>query len=259
MSLYRVGYVQSDPKLFAVEANLKACLAMMDAAEAELWVLPELAASGYAFKTKQELAGVAEPADGPTARRLKDYAKKRGCAVVIGLPEKAGGRFYNSSLLVTATKTTVYRKVHLFDAEKKFFAPGDLGFPVADAGGVKVGMMVCFDWFFPEACRTLALAGAQIIAHPANLVMPWGPEAMRTRSLENRVYSVTADRVGTERGLKFIGCSQILGTKGQVMAQSSATAVEAKVVGILPKLALDKKLTAANDLFADRRPAAYAL
>lgn len=228
--------------------------------KADLWVLPELATSGYVFRSKKEVAAAAETfPEGPTFKRLAEFARANDTAVVIGFPERAGNKFFNSAALITARKESLYRKVHLFDAEKKFFSPGNLGFPLATVKGVKVGMMVCFDWFFPESCRSLALKGAQVIAHPANLVLPWGPEAMRTRCLENRVFAVTANRVGTERGLRFIGHSQVVGVRGDVLVRASTSGTAARVVAIDPARARDKRLAGANDLFADRRPASYAL
>ncbi|MBI4370902.1 MAG: acyltransferase [Elusimicrobia bacterium] len=255
----RLGVVQNHPKFLKAPGNLKACLELMDKHEADLWVLPELFASGYAFKTKAEAARCAERADGPLASLLKAYAAQRGCAIVAGFPEKAGARLYNSAMLVTAAKTRVYRKTHIFGGEKRFFAPGDTGLWVEDVAGAKVGVMICFDWFFPEAARTLALRGAQVIAHPSNLVLPWAPEGMKIRSLENRVFSATANRVGAERGLRFIGQSQIVSPNGSLLARLGHEETRAAVVAVDAWTAKDKKVHPANDLFADRRPSLYGL
>jgi predicted amidohydrolase len=118
--------------------------------------------------------------------------------------------------------------------------------------------MVCFDWFFPEAARTLALKGADLIAHPANLVLPYCPEAMRTRCLENRVFAVTCNRVGRERGLRYIGQSQIVDPWGKILSRASGTLEASAAVSVDLRLARSKRLNAANDLFSDRRPAVYA-
>ena len=105
---------------------------------------------------------------------------------------------FNSSVLVRPDGSReVYRKVHLFLDEKSIFTPGDLGFPVFEACGTTIGMMICFDWIFPEAARSLALAGAEIICHPSNLLLPWCQAAMVTRCQENMVLAVTSNRVGT--------------------------------------------------------------
>jgi predicted amidohydrolase len=123
-----------------------------------------------------------------------------------------------------------------------------------------MGLMICFDWFFPESMRALALAGAQIVLHPANLVLPHCPQAMITRCLENRVFAATADRVGEETGgtgsLRFIGQSQIVSPRGDLLHRLGAEEGEA-VVDVRPAEADDKRLSSGNDLFAERRPEFY--
>lgn len=255
---FRLGVVQNSPRFLKAPANLQACFALMDKHSADLWVLPEFFASGYNFKTKKEAAKCAETADGPMATLLKAYSSKNDCAIVAGFPEKAGRRLYNSAVLVDGSKARVYRKTHVFGGEKRFFSPGDTGFWTQDVKGVSVGVMICFDWFFPESARTLALKGAEVIAHPANLVLPWGPEGMKIRSLENRVYSATADRVGAERGLRFIGQSQVVAPNGALMIRLGHDEERAAVVVIDAWTAKDKKVHPANDLFEDRRPRYYA-
>ena len=257
--LMRVGFLQNNPKILKVRENLDAALSLIRGKEADLWVFPEFFATGYTFKSKKEVAQVAEKVPGGlTTGVLLEFTRKRGCAVVAGLVESSGTRFYNSCVLVHRGKVSVYRKTHLFGNEKKFFTPGDSGFKVQDVSGTKVGMMICFDWFFPEAARTLALKGAEIIAHPSNLVLPWGPEAMKIRSLENRVFTVTANRTGAERGLRFIGQSQVVSSKGQVLKRAGREEAAASVL-IEPALARDKKVTPLNDLFRDRRPRRYSV
>jgi len=91
-----------------------------------------------------------------------------------------------------------YRKIHLFYKEKLYFAPGENPPKVFNVNGVNIGVMICFDWIFPETARTLSLQGAELIAHPANLVLPYCQNAMITRSIENRVFTATANRVGSE-------------------------------------------------------------
>ncbi len=162
------------------------------------------------------------------------------------------GRFYN------------YRKTHLFNREKLFFSPGDTGFQVFSIlDNIKIGMMICFDWQFPEAARTLALAGAQIICHPANLVLPWCQQAMKIRCLENRVFAVTANRIGTELNagekVSFTGQSQILNTKGEVLSSLSVSQEGTITAEINSEEANNKTVTERNDAFKDRRPELYNL
>jgi len=229
----------------------------MQGKRADLWVLPEFFAAGYKYESKKEVSSVAESLNGPTVSALRDYSLKHGSAIAAGFVEKSGGKFYNSAVLVDGRKTHLYRKTHLFGNEKKYFSPGNTGFQVWKVKGVSVGLMICFDWFFPEAARTLALKGAQIVLHPANLVLPWGPAAMITRSLENRVFSVTANRVGLERGLRFIGKSQIVSPRGKVLASAPSGSAAVCVSAIDPALAFNKNVTPANHLFRDRRAKLY--
>ncbi len=255
---FRIGVVQNSPKFLKAGPNIQACFNLMDEFDADLWVLPEFFASGYNFKTRKEAAKCAEKADGPLSKVLQAYAAKHDCAVVAGFPEKAGAKLFNSALFATASKTRVYRKTHVFGGEKRFFSPGDTGFWTEKVKGVSVGVMICFDWFFPESARTLALKGAEVIAHPANLVLPWCPEGMKIRSLENRVFSATADRVGSERGLGFIGQSQIVTPNGSLAVRLGENEVRAAVVAVDAWTAKDKKVHPACDLFEDRRPKYYA-
>jgi len=171
---------------------------------------------------------------------------------------------YNSSAMVGPTGLLgLYRKVHLFDRERLFFRPGDVGFPVYDLPFGRVGMMICFDWIYPEAARTLALKGAQLIAHPSNLVLPYCPDAMVTRCLENRVFAATADRVGREeRGgydLRFIGKSEIVSPRGTILGQLGTDDVGICISDVDLREADDKKVNQHNDLLVQRRPDQYVV
>jgi predicted amidohydrolase len=184
--------------------------------------------------------------------------------VAAGLVEEADGKFYNSAVLVGPDGWLgTYRKIHLFWREKDWFAPGNQPYQVWDIGKARVGLMICFDWIYPEAARTLALKGADILCHPANLVLPHCPDAMVTRSLENRVFSITANRTGAEsRGggpnLKFIGKSQTIGPKGEVIFRMDDQETGVRLVDIDPKAARNKCIIQTNDLFRDRKPEYYS-
>jgi len=236
------------------------------AEKADLWILPEFFSTGYKFVTEDEVRSLAEPIpNGPTTEGLVSFCREMGCFIVAGLPELAGPRVYNSSVLVGPDgHLATYRKIHLFGEEKRFFSPGDLGFPVIDIGSARVGLMICFDHLFPEAARSLALKGADIIAHPANLIIPeLAARTLVVRALENGVFTATANRVGEEaRGkgtLRYIGGSQIVSPKGEVLIRLSPDRVELGVVEIEPLEARDKSLTSYNDKLADRRPELYSI
>lgn len=260
----KVGYYQCNPVFGEVARNLDKVAQRLSAVRCDLMVLPELFATGYQFVSQEEVAALAEPVpDGPTTARLCEVAKSRSMHIVAGLPERAGDRYYNSAVVVgPAGVIGCYRKTHLFFEETQWFTPGDSGFQVWDIGVARIGVMVCFDWFYPEAARTLALKGAEIICHPANLVLPHCPDAMVTRCLENRVFSVTANRIGSERRggkqtLAYIGRSEIVNPRGKILHRAPPDREKLAVVAIDPKEACDKSLNLYNDLFRDRRVALY--
>jgi len=261
---FKVGICQFKPELFQVEKNLGKMQSLLENVSADLIILPELAASGYLFTSKEEVEKVAEdPNSGPTAVLFKKMAKKNNTSYVAGFAEKVEDKIFNSAMLVNPDSSIkIYRKTHLFFEEKKWFQPGDTGFKVFKAkNNVKVGIMICFDWIFPESARTLALEGAQIIAHSANLVLPWCQQAMLTRSLENGVSSATANRIGEDingdKTLNFTGMSQIVDTKGQIIHRMDNSEESVFVTDIDPEKAENKDVTEYNNLFTDRRTELY--
>jgi len=262
--MMKVGFVQFCPVRYDVACNIAMLEALIAGVKADLLVLPELANSGYMYATSAALVPYAEPGDGtgPFLAALRRMAAEIGGMIVAGFAEQAAAGLYNSAAAVSAAGVVqVYRKTHLFADEKDPFLPGDTGFRIFEFRGARIGMMICFDWLFPESARTLALFGAQIIAHPANLVLPFCQTAMVTRSLENRVYSITCNRYGAEelngKALTFTGASQLLDTRGQRLLQAPAAGDHVAVYQIEPVLADDKRVGARNDLFADRRPEMY--
>lgn len=262
----KISALQFAPRLLDKEYNLKKMKQLLIGLKTDLVVLPELCNSGYVFANFEEVFSVAEEAGkGETYFVLNDIANSINCNIVYGYPELDGNNLFNSCMLIMPDgRFYNYRKTHLFNREKLFFSPGDTGFQVFNIlNGVKIGMMICFDWQFPEAARTLALLGAQIICHPANLVLPWCQQAMKTRCLENRVFAVTANRIGTELNagetVSFTGQSQILNTKGEVLSSLSVSEERTITVEINPEEANDKAVTERNDAFKDRRPEFYKL
>ncbi len=260
----KIGYVQMNPTFGEIEKNLDHAEALIEGAKADLLVLPELFNTGYLITSKEEISALAEevPA-GRTTQRLAAIAKRSGVHLVAGLAERSGTQIFNAAVLISPSgPVATYRKVHLFSEEKLWFDPGDGEFPVYDIGLCRVGLMVCFDWFFPESARMLALKGAQVICHPSNLVLPYCQTAMVTRCLENRVFAVTCNRTGTEqRGgkvLHYTGSSQVVDTRGNLLSRAGENEEVAVVVDIDPAMALDKQLNPHNNLFGDRRPPFYS-
>lgn len=263
LTLMRVGVFQFEPKLRAIEENFDRITRCLANIEAELVVLPELCLTGYMFSSREEVCHYAQVVpDGPVCTALLEFCSRHNINLVLGIPELAGKKVFNSAVLVTAGGTVhIYRKVHLFGDEKDLFDPGDLPFPVFQIAGVKIGMLVCFDYFFPEGARSLALRGAQIICHPANLILKYAQAMTTTRSLENRVFWLLANRIGTEelngKRLSFTGESQIVAPDGVLLARARPDAEELLIVEINPLQALDKNVTPKNDIFANRRPELY--
>ncbi len=266
----RLGVLQFAPVFGNAEHNIeKVARAIRRGPRCDLLVLPELFNTGYVFTRRSEARRLAEPVpSGKTTRALIALAEKHRLHIVAGMAERAGTRVYNSSVLVGPRgHIGTYRKLHLFYREKLWFEPGNRAPEVyrldAARDEPRVGMMVCFDWIFPEVTRSLALAGADIIAHPSDLILPYCFDAMRTRSLENHVFTATCDRTGREsRGgysLTFRGMSQITGTRGEILVRLSPREEELAVVKIDPSEARHKRLTPLNDLLRDRNPKAYRL
>lgn len=268
MPNFRVAYVQGAPRFGRTDENLERGLALAATVTADLVVLPELWSTGYVFTSKRELASLAEdPARGATARALVAAAKRGKRHYIAGFAEAAHGRFYNSAMLVGPRGVkAIYRKLHLFERERFFFTPGDVPLAVHRVGPARVGMLICFDWRFPEAARSLALQGADVIAHPSNLVYRMAQEAMRWRSFENRVFVVTCNRTGTESrttpkgerwSVPFTGRSQIVDPAGEVLVSSGKRDETAVAADCDLARARDKAMSALTDLWKSRRPEFY--
>jgi predicted amidohydrolase len=268
----KIGYLQFKPELGKAKRNLEKAESFISEERFDLLVLPELANSGYLFTDKEELAKVSETPDtGKFCGMLKRMSKEKNAYIVSGfcesVKEEDGTVYYNSSILVYPDgEFRIYRKTHLFYDEKKFFKPGNTGLWVYDIyskkfGVVKLGMMICFDWIFPESARTLALRGADIICHPSNLVMPYCQDAMFTRALENMVYTVTANRTGKDvngdNSIEFTGQSVIVNPKGEYLSRASVDKEEIVFVKINPELSRNKNINEKNNIFEDRRELFY--
>jgi len=257
-----VGYIQNSPRFGEKEENFSQIEHLTKGIKADLLVLPELFATGYAFTSKEEARLLAETPDGITAGFLKQLSAEKGAVIVGGFPEQHEDRIYNSAMMVFNDAIIgIYRKIHLFNKEKFWFSPGNKQLEVFTLNGMKIGMMICFDWIFPEVTRTLTLKGAQIIAHPSNLVMPYCQSAMVTRCLENRVFAITANRIGREtRGdddFQFTGRSQITSVNGNILLSGPTEKISVNIIDIGIHHADNKTVNPYNDLLRDRREDFY--
>ena len=260
----KIGYLQNEPIFGEKEKNFENIRQLIKATKTDLLVLPELFATGYTFISAKEARNLAEKKDGSTATYLKEISLQIEGAVIGGFIELENDKVYNSLLIVSNGKVIdTYKKIHLFNRENLWFNPGEKAPKVYEIDGVKIGVMICFDWIFPETCRSLALQGMQVLAHPSNLVLPYCQSSMITRCLENRIFAVTANRIGNEiRGgdeFSFTGKSQITSWNGKTITTASEDRVGLGIVEINEKEANNKQINTFNDLFKNRRSNLYKL
>jgi 5-aminopentanamidase len=262
-NLMQIGYLQFEPEFGNIKGNVDKVREMLQGISADLLVLPELFNTGYYLTDSKELDELGESIpDGYTTRQLESIAAEMKSYIVAGVLEKDGGNYYNSAVLVGERGyIDHYRKIHLFNEEKIYFSPGDKPFRVYDIGKARIGIMICYDWIYPESMRVMALLGADIICHSANLVMPFCPGVMPSRCFDNKVFAITANRCGMdvkgEKSLAFIGQSSVIGPDGKVIRRSSSDDRVVELVSINPAEAGNKRMNRYNDLFIDRRPEMY--
>ncbi len=259
----KVGFFQFNPEFGNVERNLNKVVSTLNHSLVDLVVLPELPFTGYFFENRDELISLAEdPQQSEIVTELSTICRQRNMYIVTGFAEKSGDKYFNSSLLLGPEGIVhTYRKLHLFNREHECFDPGDTPLAVHDVKGVKVGMMICFDWIFPEVSRILAIKGAEIICHPSNLVLDYCQTAMTTRCLENHVFAITTNRYGSDNrphgDVKFTGKSQITDPKGAVVYQATSMLDSLYITNINIEDARDKQITEHNHVLTDRRPEMY--
>ncbi|MBM7852662.1 putative amidohydrolase [Methylopila capsulata] len=268
----QVSCIQFEPRMGAVADNVARASELIRAAAASgsrLIVLPELANTGYVFESMEEATALAEPAKGgPTALAWGALAEELGVHLVAGFAERDGDALYNSAMILGPEGFIgVYRKSHLWYRENIFFQKGDLGFPVFDTAIGTIGVAICYDGWFPETFRQLALAGAEIVCIPTNWVpMPSQPEgeaAMantlhRAAAHSNGIFIACADRVGVERGQPFEGQSLIIGPKGWTIAGPASRDRPETLTAIIDlDEASVKDLNEFNSVLRDRRSDVY--
>ena len=263
--MIRVAIVQFTPVYGDKSSNIRVLAELLAGVDADLIVLPELCTTGYFFTSKQELALLAEGVDGEVSRRFGAISQSKGSIIVAGIAEAAGSSYYNSVFVFRPEEPVplVYRKSHLFYKESLVFTPGDTGFHVFRDSrlDVKVGVMLCYDWRFPEAARCLALDGADIIVCPSNLVTDAWRRVMPARAIENKVFVAVANRAGSEAKdgeiLAFKGNSALYDPSGEALLQADANGEQVLVAEIDPVICRDKRFNDRNDIFLDRRPDLY--
>ena len=272
MSLVTVTAVRLGPSLGDRDGNLALALDAIEAAAAcgaALVVLPELATSGYVFAGPEEVRAAAEPIPGPSTDAWADAAARLGVVVIGGVCELDGRNELRNSVAVVDPDggvPTVYRKVHLWGEERQLFVEGTAPAPVVETSAGRIGIAACYDLWFPEHARSLALAGAQLLACPSNLgrtpAQPGLPHAYLSLAIAtaqvNRVHVALADRCGPERGAEWLGLSVVVDADGVLLAGPPPGDGPGAATATLDLAAADdKRWGPHNDLVADRRPETY--
>jgi predicted amidohydrolase len=264
----RVAVAQLDPKLGERERNLEACLGQLEeavVAGAQLLVLPECAVPGYMFESLEEGLSYAEEVPGPTTEALTRACERLDAYVVCGLLQRDGDLLRNAAVFVGPDGLIgTYWKTHLpFLGVDRFVTPGD-ELTVWETPLGRIGVEICYDLRFPEVTRTLALKGADLVAHPTNFPMAAKVQTELitvARAAENRIYLLTANRVGQERTGEFCGWSQIVDPYGVRLAEAGPTEEALLVAEIDVEKARDKDYVIPGEyelyLFGDRRPELY--
>lgn len=237
---------------------------------AQVVVLPELVQSGYLFADRFEALSLAETVDGPTLQLWQALARELNLVIVGGFCERLpGDELANSAAMIDANGLrAVYRKAHLWDAEKDIFTAGDAPPPVVETVHGRLGMLICYDLEFPEWVRLPALAGADLLCAPVN--WPDGPRPQTERPAEvlrvqanasvNRMFIAACDRYGHERGVGWVQGSVIVDADGYPLAGPAEQGGEQLLLATLNLAeARNKRISARNDLHLDRRPQLYGL
>lgn len=268
--MIKIAGVQMDVEIGNVAANRRRIIdRLKQAAEqgARLAVFPECALTGYCFESLEEARPYAETADGESATAIAEVCRATNTYAIVGFIEKEGTSYYNAAMLIAPDGVMgTYRKVHLpFIGADRFLTPGNRPFNVFNTGLGKIGINICYDINFPEAPRVLKLAGAELFVLPTN----WPTGAWRTpkfmlnaRAQENHYAVIAVNRVGTERGWRFIGQSKIVDCMGDVICEASETAEEILYAEVdLQESNNNKIVNVKNayelDRLADRRPDFY--
>ena len=247
----KIGFCQFDVVHKNIEANLNSIKEMINNSGADLIVLPELCFSGYFFRSKEELLQYSdERIQKKIISELQQIAKNNELYIVAGIAEQEGDKLYNSAILVGPEGCIGnHKKVNLTINEKIF----DSGrtFEVINLGKVKIGIVICFESWFPESYRLLSLQGAQIICCPSNFGGPMTPDVLKIRSLENKVYTILANRTGSEisgtEAEHFRGESQIIDFEGNILAKAGNEDC-IKVVEVNPDETIRKDIIICDDM-----------
>ncbi len=231
-----------------VEQNLPRVLQAISRADVaggtELVVFPETTLSG--FPTRENVARVAQPLNGPALKQVRDAARRTGVAVAVGFAEAAGACYYNTTVLIDAAGDVLlrYRKTHLWASDEGVFTPGDR-FEVCQWNGLTVGLLICFDIEFPETARALARLGAELLIVTNGNMDPFGPvhqRAIAARAMENQVFALMANRCGSgDQQLTFPGQSALINPYGETVRSAQGEPIQLSVTLDLAQLTASRQ------------------
>ncbi len=270
----RIGCAQTNPVFGDIESNLIKFEQLVSEADADILIFPELAFTGYSFTSPVQAQHYATHLNGSLAGTIRQIAKKHSIAIVTGFLEEDNGLLYNSAIAIDreGNLSAHYRKVHLFYYENIVFTPGNLGFPVSEIEvrnkqKIKIGLQICYDWRFPEATRSLAIKGAEIVAITSNIVTTTGMllDTRRVRAFENKVIVAFADRVGSEtisvdtknEELTFRGESCIINYNGDILSSGSTNNESITYADVLTENTRSKYINKFNNIISDMRTNIY--
>ncbi|MFI0965516.1 carbon-nitrogen hydrolase family protein [Streptomyces sp. NPDC021080] len=263
----RTALLQSSGRPGSIVENLKVldeAAGRAAAAGAGLVVTSEMFLTGYAIG--DDIARLAEPADGDSADAVAEIATRHGVAVAYGYPEReapegdGAARVFNSVQLISAdgARLANYRKTHLFGCfEHDHFTPGDQPVVQAELNGLRIGLMICYDVEFPENVRAHALAGTDLLLVPTAQMHPFqfvAESVVPVRAFENQMYVAYVNRTGPEGEFEFVGLSTLAGPDGIARARAGR-GEELVLADADPVLLAASRET--NPYLKDRRPGLY--
>ena len=264
-----VACIQFHPVLGDITQNLTKMKALVERVmtekpDTQLIILPELATTGY--ECGETFLGLAEVlGQGPGLAFMRRLAKDQRVKLVFGFAERdvdQASVLYNSAALVgeDGELIGVYRKVHLFDTEKRFFCAGN-DYPVFETNLGCLAMMICWDAAFPEVARSYALKGADLLIIPTNWEKPYQDDwdlVTRARAFDNTMYVASANRIGPDLTLDWFGRSNIIDPLGKPLAELNDE-VEGYISAVLDFEHARQLRASYYTFFQDRRPDTYGM
>jgi predicted amidohydrolase len=259
--MINLAQIQFAPQLGGLQNNLNKVERLVgEAKQADFIVLPELANSGYNFTDRKHAAALASSIErSDFVEMLREKSRSQNQYIVSGFHEKDGRELFNTSLFISPNgQIGKYRKIHLFMNEKQIFSKGNLGLPVFQTDDFTMGMLICFDYLFPEIWRIMALKSVEFIAHPSNLVTNNAFKVVPAQAVINRFFIFTTNRTGSERDITFSGKTFAVNPEGDVISKASPDKEEILVTAFRPGDAHNKMITEKNHVLYDRFPEDYS-